>query len=310
MSEFRKVTAVIVTYQSHETIGHTLDAFCPAFDAGYASCVVVDNASSDGTADYVAEQYPWVKLVRSPENLGFGRGCNLGFKSVETPYLLLLNPDASISLAGLEVLVDFIDSHPDVGIVGPATKIIGWGYQSAGMLLTPMRLIRASLGFSVMHKDERVIEPGGESFQTNWICGAVFMIRSSLFRELDGFDPRFFLYFEETDLSLRTLRKGMEIWAVGEALSEHLAGFSARRSGEVMTGDTIGSTVNQHYYESRYYYMGKNFGWFSAIAAELVSAVMDWVRWQRKKFRNCGEGQRLRPPKRPIMKLPARSSSR
>ena len=305
MSESRKVTALIVTYQSLETIGHTLDAFYPAFDSGYASCVVVDNASSDGTADYVAERYPWVKLIRSSENLGFGRGNNLGFRSVETPYLLFLNPDASIGLDGLKVLVEFLDSHPKVGIAGPSTWAIDMGYQSAGNLLTPMRLIRASLGFGTRREvGDRVIEPGGEPFQTTWICGAVFMIRSSLFRELGGFDPRYFLYYEETDLCLRTLRKGYEIWAVGKASSEHHCGISAGQSGGEMASDTRGSIVSKHFFESRYYYMRKNFGWFSATAAELVSPVMDWLRWQRNTLLKRGEAQRMKPPRRPIMQLP------
>jgi GT2 family glycosyltransferase len=299
MSESRKVTAVIVTYQSRETIGHTLDALAPACDSGFASCVVVDNASSDGTADYIAEQYPWVEIIPSPENLGFGRGCNLGFESVGTPYALFLNPDASIGLAGLEVLVDFIDSHPRAGIVGPSTEIKGWGYQSAGMMLTPARLIGASLGARDMHPGARVIEPGGAPFQTNWICGAVFMIRSSLFRKLGGFDPRFFLYFEETDLCLRVAREGMELWAVGEALSEHLAGYSTRHSGEEMTGEPIGASVARYFYPSRFYYLGKNFGWPSAILAEIVSAVMDWVR---------EESSPVQRHMRPFMKLPDRSS--
>jgi GT2 family glycosyltransferase len=176
------------------------------------------------------------------------------------------------------------------------------------MLLTPARLIRASLGAKVMHEDERVIEPGGAPFQTNWICGAVFMIRSSLFRGLGGFDPRFFLYFEETDLCLRVARKGMEIWAVGEAMSEHLVGYSAKQSGEETTGELIGSSVAQYFYPSRFYYLGKNFGWPSAIVAEIISAVRDWARWQRKAFRNRGEGSRMNRPKRSFLKLPDRSS--
>jgi GT2 family glycosyltransferase len=306
MSDSRKVTALIVTYLSRETISHTLDALYPAFECGYASCVVVDNASSDGTADFVAERYPWVKLVRSPENLGFGRGNNLGFKSVETPYLLFLNPDASIKLDGLKVLVEFLESHSKAGIVGPATLILDKGYQYAGKLLTPMRLIRTSLGFGAKREEERVIEPGGEPFQTTWICGAVFMIRSSLFRELGGFDPRFFLYYEETDLCLRTLRSDYEIWAVGEASSEHHCGFSAKRSGEVMTSESQGTLINKHFFESRYYYMKKNFGWFSATAAELVSTIMDWIRWQSKTLRQRGEGQRMKPSRRPLLKLPKR----
>jgi GT2 family glycosyltransferase len=297
-----------VTFHSRNTIGQTLDAFRPAYDAGYASCIVVDNASSDDTAGYITEHYPWVKLVCVSKNLGFGRGCNLGFESVETPYVLFLNPDASIRLDALEVLVCFMNSQPKVGITGPATEIKDWGYQPAGMMLTPARLIRAALGAKVMHEQERVIEPGSVPFQTSWICGAIFMIRSSLFAELGGFDPRFFLYFEETDLCLRTARKGMEIWAVGEATSVHLCGASARLSGEELTGDLVAPFIGKYFYPSRLYYLVKNFGWIRAVTAELVSGVMDWLRWHRKAFLNRGDGLTLKRPERPFMRLPDRTS--
>ena len=89
-------------------------------------------------------------------------------------------------------------------------------------------------------------------------------------------------------------------------MSEHLCGFSAKQSGEVMSDDSYGPTLNKHLFESRYYYMVKNFGWFSASVAELVSAVTDWIRWRRKAFGNRGEGQMLKPPRRPLMKLPKR----
>src|SRR5882762_6680124 len=81
------VTAVMVSYASSQVIGETLTPLRAAWKDRLLRCIVVDNASPDGTADLVARDHPWVDLVRSPGNLGYGRGCNLGFERVSTPYV-------------------------------------------------------------------------------------------------------------------------------------------------------------------------------------------------------------------------------
>jgi N-acetylglucosaminyl-diphospho-decaprenol L-rhamnosyltransferase len=97
------------------------------------------------------------------------------------------------------------------------------------------------------------------------------MFRSSVFRTLGGFDPRFFLYFEETDLCLRAARAGFELWVTGTATAQHLCGSSARASGEAMESGCIA----EHYYRSRYYYLRKNFGHTTAAVTEsLVACIM------------------------------------
>ena len=81
-----RTTLVIVTYQSVETVAEALREFRPDHEGGDIQCVVVDNASTDGSADLVRRDFPWVDLVESPVNLGYGRGCNLGCRSIETRY--------------------------------------------------------------------------------------------------------------------------------------------------------------------------------------------------------------------------------
>jgi len=296
-----RVTAVIVTYQSRETIGRALEALAEAHASGLAEVVVVDNASTDGTADFIAEAHPWVALIRSGVNLGFGRGCNRGFESVRTPYVLFLNPDAVIRQDAIDVLVRFLDGRAEAGIAGPAILENQSSLQAAGLMTTPLTLVKGAAGSPRPYPDRRVIHPGETPFQTSWVCGAAFLIRSDLFRALGGFDPRFFLYFEETDLCRRALSRGTEIWAVGEAIAEHVGGASAREQ----SGQAQANVHPEHFFRSRFYYLVKHFGWTRAVAAELVGRSLDRLRVVRDRVTRGGRAPTGELQSRPFLRFPA-----
>ena len=268
------ITAVVVTYNSKGHVGNALDALSVAHGDGCLECVVVDNASVDGTADFVADMYPWVVLERSATNLGFGRGCNLGFQKVRTPYVLIHNPDLVIDCQALRALVSFIESHLQADIVAPAIRNEDGSLQFAGMITTPESLFRTAFGFSKARPQQRLIDPGGPPFQTPWVCGAAMLIRAELFARLGGFDPRFFLYFEETDFCRRALEQGSEIWAVGQAVAKHLGGACAKATGQKM----VSSCIAEHFYQSRFYYLVKHFGWFQAAGVELLVWILEKLR--------------------------------
>ena len=116
-----------------------------AVDGGLAQVVVVDNASTDDTAAFIAENYPWVTLIRSKENLGYGRGCNLGFEQATTPYVLICNPDAVVSASTMRTMLDFLEQAPQAGIVAPAIREGGASLQDAGLMTTPGSLLRSAL---------------------------------------------------------------------------------------------------------------------------------------------------------------------
>lgn len=267
-------TAVIVTYNSCGHINNALQALRIAHEAGILDCVVVDNAGGDGTADFIAVAHPWVTLVRSKINLGFGRGCNLGFQQVDTPYVLIHNPDAVVDQQALRTLVDFMDSHRQAGVSAPATIVGGDHLQPAGMLTTPTSILRSALGFRNAMPCQRQITPGCPPFQTPWVCGAVMLIRSDLFRHLGGFDPRFFLYFEETDFCRRVKKAGAEIWAVGQAVAQHQGGACAKSTGQPLES----SCIAEHFYPSRFYYLVKHFGWIPAVGAETLVRILHYLR--------------------------------
>lgn len=295
------VTAVIVTYQSRRTIGAALDTLREAHDAGFADCVVVDNVSDDGTADFVAQTYPWVRLIRSPSNIGFGRGCNLGVASVSTPYVLLLNPDAAMKFDSIGLMHEFFEHHPGCSMVAPAIIESDLSLQDAGLMLTPATLLRSVFRMGNPFPDRRSIVPGGEPFRTTWICGAVMLMRTTQYRSLGGFDPRFFLYFEETDLCRRFIQNGGEIWTVGQAIAHHIGGASARSEEESMESNCIA----EHFYRSRFYFLAKHYGRLTAVFLETLDAVSHGIRRLRWACCRTGKsGNAEQRPRRPFLQMP------
>jgi N-acetylglucosaminyl-diphospho-decaprenol L-rhamnosyltransferase len=284
-----QITVIIVTYRSRDTIGPTLDALRESHEAGLIQCVVVDNHSGDDTLDFVAKEHPWARCVDSGENAGFGAGCNRGMPYVDTPYVLFLNPDAVIQRDALTRLCDFMDVHPDVGIVGPAIRS-GAYLQHAGGLPSPRRVIEEALGRSNDDTARRRIQPGEAAFETDWICGAVFFVRTRVLKEVGAFDPRFFLYFEESDLCKRILDGGYRIWAVGESVADHLVGNSTKQSKAKMFGNCIA----EYFFESRFYYNVKHQGWLWAATAELVEVAIYALRALRHRSPDGHPGRQFR----------------
>ena len=300
------VTVIIVTYHSRNNIGDCLDALRPSIDAGDTACVVVDNASTDGTAEFIADSYPWVTLVRNRDNLGYGRGCNLGFEHSATPYVFILNPDAVADRHTVVTLLEFMKSHPSAGIAAPALIESGHHVQAAGLMTTPSSMLRSAAGASRVFPEQREITPGAKPFETSWVCGAAMMIRSDLFKALSGFDSRFFLYFEETDLCRRATAAGAGIWAVGGAEITHVGGASANATGK----DRVSSCIAEHYYRSRYYYLTKHFGWALATTAELADAAASFAKSMKSKLKRQGVSKREGTVRRPLLRFPAHPQQR
>lgn len=302
MSEPR-TTAVIVTYKSRRIVPHTLEAARRAHEAGLLECVVVDNASGDGTAEFVEKEHPWVTVVASGANLGFGRGCNLGFKHVTTPYVLLINPDAVLEADGLAHLVQFADEHPRAGIMGPAIVDPDGSFEPARKLPTPWSIISSAARLPGRQPRLRPIAPGEQPRRVEWLCGAALLIRRTMLEELGGFDPRFFLYFEETDLCFRAQRAGFEIWAVGTATARHVGGATASGTGAALYHGSIAD----HYFRSRYYYLVKHHGWMAASAAEVVEWLLMSGRALGRMLLKRDKNDLITRLRAPILQMPARA---
>jgi GT2 family glycosyltransferase len=224
---------VIVTYNSREHIGACLDAAGPSG----AEVVVVDNASTDGTAEEVRryrERYR-VRLVANSTNRGFAAAVNQGFAGLETPYVLLLNPDAEL-MGGLDSLCAACRLPGAAGAGGKLVDAQGRpqiGFM-ARQLPTPLVLTLEVLLLNRIWPNN----PANRRYrglQLNYNmripveqpAGAFLMVRREVWRELGGFDESFFpLWFEDVDFCRRAMDRGQQLYYVPEAVARHRGGHS------------------------------------------------------------------------------------
>lgn len=187
--------------------------------------IVVDNASTDGSASLVAERFPRVRLIPNEKNEGFSRANNRAVRKSRGEFLLFLNTDVVLRPGAIELLMEEMAAHPDTGVAGPA-------------LLTPAGAFQASFGgrtgfFVELAKKAilnrlrtRTLRTNRRRREVRWVSGAFLLVRRKAFLDAGGFDEGFFLYFEDIDLCERILDKGWKVIFLPEAVSLHHGGVS------------------------------------------------------------------------------------
>lgn len=220
-----RVLIVIVNYNGKHLLAKNLSSVIqtdyPNFDV-----VVVDNASVDGSVDFLKKEFATVKVVESKENLGFGRGNNLGVEKFPNyDAFLFLNNDVSVPKDWLGKLVDVLKSDERIGAVGPkvlySKNVVGEKriVNSAGIYVT-----KHFVGYDrYCDEDDRsefdVIE------EVDALMGGAFLVKKSVFDEVGGFSKKMFLYYEDIDLALRIKDLGYLIYYCGtsEVYHDHMA---------------------------------------------------------------------------------------
>jgi GT2 family glycosyltransferase len=182
--------------------------------------VVVDNDSTDGSAEYVAEHFPAVRLIRSGANLGFTGGNNLGFRHTTGEYVALLNPDTEADPGWLAALVDALQRDERAGLATSKILLMDqpWLINTCGNIISV-----AGLTFcrGVNMPATRFNEP--ETVPS--VSGAAFAIKRDVLDEIGWFDEAFFAYLEETDLSLRAMLAGYTCLYVPTSVVRHRYAF-------------------------------------------------------------------------------------
>lgn len=212
MSAPPKIAVSIVTYRSAAVIAACLDhllnsTFLPL------EVVVFDNASDDDTLARLQPYAGRVRIVANPENLGFGQGHNQALASATGDYFLILNPDIELPAGSLDRLARHLDENAGCGAVAPllaesfSDGPAGYSRRYPGQRYAP----RSFLGL-----------PGEVAI----LQGACVLIRAALYREIGGFDPRYFLYAEDLDMSLEVRKRGWSLACVPDLIVRHLGGHS------------------------------------------------------------------------------------
>jgi N-acetylglucosaminyl-diphospho-decaprenol L-rhamnosyltransferase len=298
-----RLTGVIVTYKSTKTISAALASAKRCVDAGLMELVVVDNASPDGTREILAREAGFARVILGDANIGFGRGCNVGLAATTTPYVVFFNPDAQMEPEAVRAIVAFMDATPTCGICGPAIWHGEGGeyVQDVGGLPRVWDIVGDACGRHTTARRRQRVVPHAQPFRTDWVSGSMLVGRTELLQRLGGFDPRYFLYWEEADLCRRVLKAGSEIWAVPGAVVKHIGGVSAAEESD----DRVKGCIAKFYYESRHYYMRKHFGATRATVAELVELCVLPAYESLRKLTGRTHQPLWRRWKHPILRVPA-----
>lgn len=266
------VHVVIVNWNSGAQLRECLQSFAAVAGDGVAARItIVDNASTDGSAERLEAAVP-LHVIRNTDNRGFGAACNQGAAGSAADFLLFLNPDTRLMPGSFAAPVDYLCStgHERIGIAGiQLLDSHGRVARNTARAPTAWSMIGNCIGLDRLH-------PGlfPPNFVADWahdetrivdqVMGAFFLVRRSVFEALGGLDERFFVYYEDLDFAVCARAHG---WS-----SVYIASAQAFHRGQ---GTTEGATARRTFYfcRSRILYARKHFsmpGAFAVMAATLT----------------------------------------
>ena len=236
-----RVDVIVVCWNDKEKIATALDSVFALSevrdDPAFASVVVSDNGSADGSREFIAQRYGGrVRIVENGANLGFAAACNRAFAATSSEYVFLLNPDAELKDRALAEIVAFMDAHPTCGIAGSRIyNYDGSVQESVGEFDTWAGAFLRSSAWGELPVLRRFANGAGlRDFDhdtpqhVDLAIGAALAIRRAVIDAIGPFDERFFLYHEEVDFAKRAADAGWETWYVPASEAVHEGMGSAR----------------------------------------------------------------------------------
>jgi len=223
-----EISIIILTWNAL----HHLKKFLPSVDKftpGYAEIIIADNASTDGTAEYVRGSYPRFRHLLLDENYGYCKGNNLAAEQALGKYILILNNDVEVSEGWLDPVLKLISSDDNIAVVQPKLRSVEqpdhfeYGGAAGGLVdIFGYPFCRGRV-FDFLEKDTGQYDEEAEIF---WASGAAFAVNRQLFIDYGGFEEQFEFHMEEIDLCWRFLNTGYSIRYCPESTVYHLGGGS------------------------------------------------------------------------------------
>lgn len=230
--------------------------------------IVVDNSNSTKLHKKIKKLNKKIRVIAPGENIGFGKGCNLGEKSASGEYLLFINPDTKVTKSALNLMLDKIKEDRKIGVLGP--RLVSGSGKALPSISSKLTRISNLVVFSFFNKLWKT-NPVSKKFwlhdldrtklqDVGVVSGACMMIPRNIFEKVKGFDENFFMYFEEHDICLRIKKKGYKVIYYPKPKIVHLIGQSLTNKQKI-----------QNYLEkSRFQYSEKYFGKGYAVISELI----------------------------------------
>jgi GT2 family glycosyltransferase len=273
-----RMSVVIVSFRSRDPLARCLPSLARCLDRLALEVIVVDNASGDGTVQWLAAAHPWVRCVACDTNLGFTRGVNLGVAHARAAWLLVLNPDCEVSAGALARLLEVARATPRLAAVAPALHHDdGTVARSCGRFPTLWTLFCDHLGLAAA-------APGSRWFgrykyaadelerleRVDWASGAALLVPRSAWDDVGPFDEHIFMYMEEVDWCRRAAARGLHVRYVADAPIVHVGQQSSRH---------VPRETYLHNLRSRVYYFRKHHGPVAALGARAILATSLVLKW-------------------------------
>ena len=256
-----EIAAIIVNYNAGAELERALRSIADDLADHAWEGVVVDNASIDGSGAAVDAFAANVRLARNSTNVGFARAVNQGLAATSASHVLIMNPDCRLMAGAAGTLRAILDAHPQCAIVGPRILNPDGSMQGSARgdpdMLTGLfgrtTLLRKVFPFLPIAKRNIVVDEalrgGEESVIVDWLSGACMLARREALDAVEGFDERFFLYWEDADLCRRLRARGYHVRYVPGATAIHRVGQSSR---------TARVSAIRAFHESAYLYYARH----------------------------------------------------
>jgi GT2 family glycosyltransferase len=233
----KDLSVIIVAYKSKEHLKVLLPSIFASTKKYSYEVIVVDNDSRDGTVESVSGLLPAIpnlKLIKNQNN-GFSAGNNLGIKQAQGRYMLLLNPDTQVRPDTFEIMLDFMESRPDVGVSGCKLIKVDGKLDLACRRRFPNPLnsfkrlfLRDNKNYNYTDVDENL------SMEVDSVVGAFLLIRKSVIDKIGLLDEKFFMYGEDLDWCWRCKEAGFKVWYYPKTFIFHYKGESSRKAPFIM----------------------------------------------------------------------------
>ena len=231
--------------------------------------IVVDNGSTDGSQQMLAEKYPDVMLIQNEGNVGLGKASNQGIEATNGRYVLLLNNDTLVNGPALDVLVEYLDAHPEAGA-------------TAGKLLNPDNSFQSGFApFSTLLEEFLIVTHIGEMLwpgypshgdsneikETGWMSSACLLVRRAALDKIGLLDESYFIYGDEADLQYRLNKAGWKVVFLPNSSIIHFGGRSMDRWKR-----------RKMVYRGKMMFYKKNYGFLSTLLLRLLFFIMSLLK--------------------------------
>ena len=287
-----ELSIVIASWSAKDYLARCLRSFAEHPSRHSMEIIVVDNASVDGSPEMVEASFPDVRLIRNPRNMGFAKACNIGIGQSSGAYVCLVNSDVVLSDRSVDVMYEYMQQNPAVGMVGP--RFVGpdgelqmscksfptlWNHLMSWLTLD--RLFPSSRLFAGRHMTWFSHD---EVRRVDVLAGTFWMIRRKVLEDVGLLDDRFFFYCEDLDWCKRCWQAGWEVVFLPEAEIGHHHGASSKRQ-------PVRFYVQQHRSALRYWRKHHH-----PVAVFIIAANMLLHQALRVLVYTCAGGRRRSAP--------------